>query len=756
MINLNEKIYKNKYKIFILFMLILMLTFFNTISLAATDINTCTITITGTYNYDSTPKKATCSIIDPSNGNYLTESIDYSVKYEDNVNAGNEAKVIVIGKGNYSGTATKTFTINKRDLNVIPNSNQSKIVGTPDKELKFAFNNQVDIEYPEFTGSLSREAGEVVGEYNITQGTLLMSDHGLFKASNYNLILTNNVEFSILEGDSLTLEFTMPANGILKLPIPSRGLNDYVIAWGDGAASYITTEGFPAHQYTSAGKYTVRISGKAAVFGNINSAEVDQTGTYKDYYSFCNYLTKIVSFGNIQAERIGFANCRNLEGNIPAPSGFDYLTSAENMFYRCEKLSGSIPAGFFKDLNGINSAKNTFYGCTLLAGNLEPTLFQGCTRIRSFEGTFYGMINITGEIPADLFKDSTRVESFDSTFYGMTKLSGTIPSELFKYNKLVQSFAQTFGNCVMLANVPEDIFVENDLATNYYRTFYNCKGFTEIPAAVLTNNRVHDISNDVAIKDDYNGTFEGCSGVTYLETDLYMIGCNMFADCNSIEEILLMHPARIGTNAFKNCDALKTIMIGKEKLYEIGNNAFLYGGTTPDKRITYINSNNEILKNYDWEGSNRELDITPPKGTVEIVIPEPPYTNTRNVTLHIDVEDEVSDKSNIKIAIINDVMYTKETTGTLSNYRAAIAEYEERIANPDTTSEEIESLQATIDSLKEKISAIEIGMMPKDMLNWEPFVENKEWQLTVEDGVKIVYVYFMDEMGNISNFIQEF
>ena len=751
---------KNKNKYLVLAVLSLIFVIFQSVSFAATNISTCNITISGTYNYDSMAKKATYTITDPNTGRNLVESEDYSKEYIDNVDAGvNTAKIVFTGRRNYTGTVTKTFTINKRNLNVTPIANQSKLTGTPDPDFKFTYSNNVDIEFPEFNGKLSRQAGEAAGNYNILKGNLSMKDHGLFKASNYNLVVNETIPFKIEDKNCLTLEFTVPAGATLKLPIPAKPLNDYMISWGDSTATYGTTEGFPTHTYTNAGTYTVRISGKVLTFGYINDAEVNETGLYKDYYSYCNYLTKIVSFGDIKAERLGFSKCKNLASIIPARSGFSTLTSVENMFNGCGKLTGSIPAGFFKDLIGINSARNTFKGCTLLSGTLEPTLFEGCKRIRSFEGTFSGCINITGSIPENLFKDSIETTSFDSTFYGMTKLSGAIPSNLFKKNTIVHSFAQTFANCVALTSVPVDIFEANDLATNYYRTFYYCKGFTSIPIKIFTQNRIRTISNSDTILDDYNGTFQNCTGITYLESDLFLFGYNMFAGCSSLEEILLLHPAQIGINAFKDCNNLKTIKVSKEKLQEIGDNAFLYSGSNPQNKITYINKDNDVLLNFAWVENKRLIDVTPPKGYVEIISPTYPYTNTQNVRLHIDVEDAVSSKNNIKIAILNDETYTVESNKTIITYQNAINEYRARIAELGTSAADLEikaQLEANIVELTEKIHAIETGQMPADTLTWEDFVEEKDWVLTSEDGVKIVYVYFKDEMGNISNFIQEF
>ena len=44
----------------------------------------------------------------------LTQGTDYEVTYSDNTNAGTAAKVTITGKGNYTGTVEKTFTINPR------------------------------------------------------------------------------------------------------------------------------------------------------------------------------------------------------------------------------------------------------------------------------------------------------------------------------------------------------------------------------------------------------------------------------------------------------------------------------------------------------------------------------------------------------------------------------------------------------------------------------------------------------------------
>jgi hypothetical protein len=75
-----------------------------------------TLTPTG-YDYDGTEKTPAVSGIRKGTKRYnsLVEGVDYDLSYSDNVNAG-EATATLTFKGDYSGVATKTFTISPKDL----------------------------------------------------------------------------------------------------------------------------------------------------------------------------------------------------------------------------------------------------------------------------------------------------------------------------------------------------------------------------------------------------------------------------------------------------------------------------------------------------------------------------------------------------------------------------------------------------------------------------------------------------------------
>ena len=67
----------------------------------------------GTFSYDSTEKKPEVTV--KSGSKQLTAGTDFTVSYTNNINVGT-AKAVITGKGNYSGTITKSFKITQADL----------------------------------------------------------------------------------------------------------------------------------------------------------------------------------------------------------------------------------------------------------------------------------------------------------------------------------------------------------------------------------------------------------------------------------------------------------------------------------------------------------------------------------------------------------------------------------------------------------------------------------------------------------------
>ena len=122
----------------------------------------------------------------------MTKDTDYELSYAANTNVGT-ATITITGKGNYNGTRTVTFTIVPKSINILI-ADQEKDYGAQDPVLVFTADPTL-FGSDGFTGSLSRESGESVGEYLITSGTLSAGD-------NYILDIQTGAIFRIIRIDS--------------------------------------------------------------------------------------------------------------------------------------------------------------------------------------------------------------------------------------------------------------------------------------------------------------------------------------------------------------------------------------------------------------------------------------------------------------------------------------------------------------------------------------------------------------------------
>ena len=84
-----------------------------TVTVAPAVITTDWVTLAAaSYTYDGNAKSPAVTV--KRGGTLLKSGADYSVAYKSNINAG-QAEVTVTGKGSYTGTVTRTFTISKAD-----------------------------------------------------------------------------------------------------------------------------------------------------------------------------------------------------------------------------------------------------------------------------------------------------------------------------------------------------------------------------------------------------------------------------------------------------------------------------------------------------------------------------------------------------------------------------------------------------------------------------------------------------------------
>lgn len=144
-----------------------------------------------TYNSEAQPVVVTPSV----------EGIGYSVKYNGSTQAPTDAGTYEISielnedeknKGYcISGSGIASYTINKKEIIITPDSNQSMRVGTS-PEPKLTYKHTPLYGEDAIEGELSRVSGSAVGKYKILQGTLSVP-------SNYKITFIENVEFEIID-----------------------------------------------------------------------------------------------------------------------------------------------------------------------------------------------------------------------------------------------------------------------------------------------------------------------------------------------------------------------------------------------------------------------------------------------------------------------------------------------------------------------------------------------------------------------------
>lgn len=111
------------------------------------------------------------------NNRTLVEGTDYTLSFKDHELTGT-ATVTITGIGNYTGTRTTTYEVEKKEITVTPDYNQSKIYGTKEPDL-YTYHWENDCKNKDyeakFEGRLERVQGETIGTYDILQGSLTLT-----------------------------------------------------------------------------------------------------------------------------------------------------------------------------------------------------------------------------------------------------------------------------------------------------------------------------------------------------------------------------------------------------------------------------------------------------------------------------------------------------------------------------------------------------------------------------------------------------
>ena len=214
-------------------------------------VSNLTITLqTNNYTYDGTAKTPDVTVRDGTTT--LTNGTHYTVSYNNNINAGT-ATVTITGRGNYSGTTTKTFTIGKRSVTIKANNQTLDGTTTIDKSLSQITTSNLVTGHSVTSITLTQSTTATTTSGTITPSSAIIKSGTTDVTSNYNItyqtgiLVINESKIcatfmlngsSRVNGQSNDLEVCcQPANGASSCTIstptitPSTGFA--VLGWSD-------------------------------------------------------------------------------------------------------------------------------------------------------------------------------------------------------------------------------------------------------------------------------------------------------------------------------------------------------------------------------------------------------------------------------------------------------------------------------------------------------------------------------------------
>jgi len=222
-------------------------------------------------NYTGSAIEPEVSLTDsamPSGRQTLTADEDYTdVKYRNNINAGT-AYVDVTGKGNYTGTATTTFTINYAPFNASLSQTEFIYDGgqkTPDVTVTVDGGETTLVENRDYTVIFNQDECCNAGDYSVT-----VTGTGNYAGSatlNFT-ILPKEITDSMVALSAASAEYT----GSAQKPSVTVTDGNVTLTQDDCTVSY--GEG----DYTEAGTYTVTVTGKGNYTGTVEKTYTINTG----------------------------------------------------------------------------------------------------------------------------------------------------------------------------------------------------------------------------------------------------------------------------------------------------------------------------------------------------------------------------------------------------------------------------------------------------------------------------------------------
>ena len=281
-------------------------------------------------------------------------------------------------------------------------------------------------------------------------------------------------------------------------------------------------------------------------------------------FADCASLTAI----NLPALRIiedsAFSGCKELTKISDSGNAIKAENYGSKCFYGCEKLDITVTGDIYTigasafQKSGVSAVNITgMAGGTVVIGN---SAFADCPALA--KATIMAGDAAKFSVGTGLFTNDTALKT-------VTYEGNQILSNMFKgctllsviYTNATSIKASAFEDCSALTAVKtidgKDNIIASDIGS---AAFKNCASLTVIP------------SNE-ATAFDGSSNFAGCTSLTSAGK-ISKIMPSMFADCTSLNDIILEGISDIPDKAFQNCTGLTKINLDLQKLGNIGANAF--------------------------------------------------------------------------------------------------------------------------------------------------------------------------------------